>query len=83
MILEKTLCLEAYLFSIFSPIQEDLYDASFIKRFFFYNQNNKCYLLKKKTLDKYYSKNILFGQKYFVKQFLYCIIFHKIPTSQV
>ena len=38
---------------------------------------------KKKTLDKYYSKNILFGQKYFVKQFLYCIIFHKIPTSQV
>ena len=34
MILEKTLCLEAHLFSIFSPIQEDLYDASFIKRFF-------------------------------------------------
>ena len=54
MILEKTLCLEAHLFSIFSPIQEDLYDASFIKRFFITKTINVIFV--KKTLDKYYSK---------------------------
>ena len=64
MILEKTLCLEAYLFSIFSPIQEDLYDASFIKDF--YNQNDKIYLLKRLSMNIilkifYFYRNTLEG----------------------
>ena len=66
MILEKTLCLEAHLYSIFRPIQEYRYDASFVKDF--YNQNDKIYLLKRLSMN-IIPKNILFWQKYFVKQF--------------
>ena len=44
MILEKTLCLEAQSISIFRTIQEELYDASFIKDL--YNQYDKYYFLK-------------------------------------